>query len=196
MCKIRTAAACACILLAAVLLFSVTVTARAESLAGVEIVPGSVELGTVFLNSEASQNIKIYNTDNATALNYTIAVRNLTGITTTPAAGAISPKNNATVNVHLKVAADAKPGNYTGSILVNGTATESNGSVSILPARSIRCSYQITNQSAIDTPPLSILESGAIIGHEVEIFAAVLIVLAVFVGASYWWFRMDAKNRK
>jgi len=194
MCKIRTAAACACLLLAAVLLFSVTVTARAESLAEIEIVPGSVELGTVFLNSEASQNIKIYNTDNATALNYMIAVRNLTGITTTPAAGAISPKSNATVNVHL--AADAKPGNYTGSILVNGTATESNGSVSILPARSIRCSYQITNQSAIDTPPLSILESGAIIGHEVEIFAAVLIVLAVFVGANYWWFRRDAKNRK
>ena len=120
---------------------------------GIGIAPAKVNFGTLGRGGNITpQDLKIYNTGNDSAINYTITVNPAISDTihVSPSMGAITPKSNATVMISGTVGNDAKDGVHNGLILVNTTA-KSNSSVGILPALAVKVTYTVNGNAPSPT---------------------------------------------
>ena len=81
---------------------------------GIGVSPASANLGTIGRGGSASQDMRIYNTGNASAMNYTITAQgaNKTAIGITPSQGTIGHRDNTSVTMTVQPGNEAN-GAYT-----------------------------------------------------------------------------------
>jgi hypothetical protein len=162
------------LLLTAAVALAVTAPANAV---GVGASPSVVNLGTIGRGGSATQDFRIYNTDNSTPLNYTVAVVGANAVSVTPSSGALNPLTNTTVTVQANVNNSAKDGNYSGLLVVNSTASGRTGQAVILPALAVTVKYLVngtapTPQSTTTIPLVPLVAAGII----------VVVIAALYVG--------------
>ena len=143
---------------------------------GIGVSPSVINMGAIAMNGTTSQTMRIYDTSNNTAINYT-AQTNMTGVTVTPSSGQIAAKSNTSVTVTVN--ADTQQGVHSGYLIVNTSAANS-GQVTVLPALAAKITYTTANYSAppVATQGTNWLEIGSVIGLVV---LEALIVVAVYM---------------
>ena len=147
---------------------------------GIGVSPSVLNMGAIAMNGTAQQTMRIYDTSNNTAINYTVAPRNVSGVVITPSSGQIAAKSN--VSVLVTVTSGTQQGIHTGYLIVNTSAANS-GQVTVLPALAAKLTYTTANYSA---PPQA---SNGINGPLIGAVAALCILGAVIVVSVYIVFK-------
>ena len=144
---------------------------------GIGVSPSVLNMGAIAMNGTAQQTMRIYDTSNNTAINYTVAPRNVSGVSISPNQGSIQPKSN--VSVLVTVTADTQQGIHQGWLIVNTTA-RSSSQVEILPALAPRIQFIVANYSAPPQPSNG--TNWELIGSVIGLVATgVVIVAAVYM---------------
>ena len=144
---------------------------------GIGVSPSVLNMGAIAMNGTAQQTMRIYDTSNNTAINYTVAPRNVSGVSISPNQGSIQPKSN--VSVLVTVTADTQQGIHQGWLIVNTTA-RSSSQVEILPALAPRIQFIVANDSAPPHPSNG--TNWELIGSVIGLVATgVVIVAAVYM---------------
>jgi hypothetical protein len=159
-------------------------TATAQT--GIGISPVKVDFGTLGRGGTATKTIKLYNTGNDTAINYTTAMtapRDM-GMSVTPASGVLAAKSNATLTINGAVDSNAQDGTHNGSILINTTAAGQPGRSSVLPALSVKVTYAVSGNAAANPATATSNNGGVdygVVGASLGIIAVIAVVSVAFI---------------